>query len=265
MENQVKDTVKIPNLSRSWLMYFFLSIGLLGGMTGAVCLPLWCAGKIFRPLYSFSSNLFAFSVRVLLGIQPWLNAQVDIKIPERNKGNSVGVLTVSNHRSNLDMFFLLASLPGIRVVAKESLFRNPLLWPFLKMMGDFEVKTKDVDSYFGALESAFSALKQGDIVHIFPEMTRSEYGTSGTNHFALAPFRLAIQSGAQLVPIVFCDTDGGWPKGKVGVAYRHKIRIQSLPPINSRMFSSAEELKKHVQKQIDAVLAVYSSFGRANS
>ena len=59
---------------------------------------------------------------------------------------------------------------------------------------------------------------------------------------------------AVVVPLVFRNTDGVWPKGEVGLHFREPVEVVSLTPMRARDFATAESLKTEVWKRIDQAL-----------
>lgn len=96
--------------------------------------------------------------------------RVNIKGLE-NVPDSGGAVLCSNHIGELDMFVI-----GYRVkrlvhwMAKEELFRIPILTSFIKWLGAFPVKRGKAD--VEAIKTAIRLVNEGNIVGIFPEGTR---------------------------------------------------------------------------------------------
>ncbi len=84
-------------------------------------------------------------------------------------------LLCSNHISNVDPILLAMVLKRqIFFMAKEELFRNKILGKIIKVLGAFPVKRGKGD--FSALNTAQNILKNGNILGIFIEGTRSTTG-----------------------------------------------------------------------------------------
>jgi 1-acyl-sn-glycerol-3-phosphate acyltransferase len=139
-----------------------------------------------------------------------------------------GYVVVSNHESNADPF-LLSHLPfAMRFIAKEELFRLPLLGWLMRCGGDVRLKRGDATSVRAMMAECERTLRGGLPVMIFPEGTRSRDGQ--LLPFKDGAFRLAIQAGAPILPLVIEGTRTCMPKGSrwFGVA-RASVRI--LDPI----------------------------------
>lgn len=254
MPNQVKlDTSDKPVRHHGFLLvYFILSIGFLGTFFCYVlAAPFWLIGIVWRPARALGGELMRIGVVTLFKVQPWFRFVDELKLPARGQRNFI---TVSNHRSHLDMFILLSRIPNIRVISKAALFRVPFLGLAMRFMRMIPVKKGSIDSYMKAMELVGEGAKRGDAIHIFPEMSRCDAGTAGTQPFHLAPFRVAVKANLPLVPIVFVGTDRVWPKGKFGLSYRQPLRVRSLDLVDPAKFASAEDLRSEIQNRIENCL-----------
>jgi 1-acyl-sn-glycerol-3-phosphate acyltransferase len=240
-------------LRRFFLLYFILAIGVMGLFWGyLVIVPLWLLGFFFPTFRELGGKLFTVGVQFLLKVQPWLKARYEISLPYKEHSRFI---TVSNHRSHLDMFLLLSQIPNIRVISKASLFKVPGLGFMMRMMRMIPIRAGNISSYWEAMNTAGHAAGQGERVHIFPEMTRCSQGAEGTGEFHLAPFRVAYQTGVPIVPIVFFNTDQTWPKNSFGLAYGHPVRVKSLEMLSPKNFENAEALRDEVRRRIESSLS----------
>ena len=83
----------------------------------------------------------------------------------------------ANHRSNFDIFALVAVLPGRFLwVAKKSLFHIPVLGQALSRMGSIPVDRDNLRSAVKSLDQATAIVKSGVSLIIFPEGTRVPHG-----------------------------------------------------------------------------------------
>ena len=131
-------------------------------------------------LYSFAKNL----VYVLL--KPVYRFEV---IGLEHFPKNGGVLLCSNHIDNLDPPVVgIVSPRPVHFMAKEELFSIPVLGPILPRINAFPVKR--VMSDREALRKGLSILKEGKVMGLFPEGTRSktgelQKGLAGAGFFAL--------------------------------------------------------------------------------
>lgn len=253
---KAKWDIAIPsNYSVLWLFYFLFSIAVIGSIAAYFfALPCMIVGRVFRPMGRLGGKVLQLGVATLMKVQPWFNFETDVQLPKRNPGR-VDYVTFSNHRSHLDMFILLTLIPGIRVVTKAALYKVPFLNIMLWALKNFPVKKGDKDSYLKAMNDMVWAIKEGEPVHLFPEMTRCEPGFTSVQDFHLFPFHAAMKTQVPLIPLVFIGSDDAWPKGTSALSYRKKVLLKQLPAILSKDFNSAEELrdkaKSVIQKALD--------------
>ncbi len=106
---------------------------------------------------------------------------------------------VANHQSIYDIPVLFWSIPfQLRIIAKESLGRFPMLGPHLKRTGHMLVDRSRPDRT-GILGWASRLTSNGLSLIVFPEGTRSRDGVMGK--FKGGSIMLAMQAGLPLVPI----------------------------------------------------------------
>jgi glycerol-3-phosphate dehydrogenase (NAD(P)+) len=131
-----------------------------------------------------------------------------------------GVILAANHRSFLDPFAIGCCNPRpIYFVAKQELFRNPLLGWILNCMGAFPVRRGESDDE--SVKTSLALLDRGEAVVIFPEGTRIRAGSLAEPKRGVG--RLALQSGAPVVPIAITGSErarDGWKIKPVRVHVR---------------------------------------------
>jgi 1-acyl-sn-glycerol-3-phosphate acyltransferase len=106
---------------------------------------------------------------------------------------------VSNHQSIYDIPVLFWWIPfQLRIIAKESLGRFPVLGPHLKRTGHMLVDRSRPDRH-GIFGWANTLTSKGLSLIVFPEGTRSPDGRVGV--FKGGSFYLAMQAGLPIVPL----------------------------------------------------------------
>lgn len=89
-----------------------------------------------------------------------------------------GVIFSSNHLSYLDpVLWIIVIRRRIRFMAKQELFKNPLLGWFLRRMDVFGVERGSGD--MAAVKTAIRVVRNGEILGLYPEGTRSKDGKPG--------------------------------------------------------------------------------------
>ncbi|RNF40514.1 lysophospholipid acyltransferase family protein [Planococcus salinus] len=159
-----------------------------------------------------------------------------------------GILLCSNHIHALDPPVVGMTAPRtVHFMAKEELFKAPILGPILPKVNAFPVKRGMSDRE--ALRTALKLLKSGNVVGLFPEGTRStdgvlKKGLSGAGFFAL-------RGNADVMP---CAIIGPYKAfRKVKVVYGEPIRME---PFRERK-ASADEVTEAIMGNIQKILDEY--------
>ena len=142
-------------------------------------------------------------------------------------------ILASNHLSFSDSFFLPAVLNRkVTFIAKEEYFRTPgvkgkLTAAFFKGLGQLPVDRSGArGAGEAAVKSGVAVLASGELFGIYPEGTRSPDGRLYRGKpGGLA--RVALASGAPVIPVAMIDTEKVQPVGKVvpKLSIRPGIRI----------------------------------------
>jgi 1-acyl-sn-glycerol-3-phosphate acyltransferase len=182
-------------------------------------------------------------------LNPFWNFRVYGEIPRRFDGNTV---FVSNHESQADPF-LISFLPWeMKWLSKASLFRIPLVGWMLQLAGDIPINRTESDSAKGAMKVCARWLERGQPVIIFPEGTRSEDGKM--RPFKDGAFRLALSTGAQIVPIAVCGTRKALPKHSWKFGFtRAMVTVGTPIPTKGRTTADLDAIKAEVRAQIVAM------------
>lgn len=233
---------------RAWMLYFLLSIAFIG-FIGAYCIavPMYLLGFVIPLFRKMAAFFVQKAIYFLMAVQPWLRSTIRIDLPPEPYKN--GLLLISNHRSHLDVFIFLSRVKGVRFLGNRSLFYNPFIGPMLWIMGNIPA-SKNLASFWKAMELTKARLKQGEIVCIFPELTRCEPGFNGVQDFTSAPFMVASQVGATILPICIEGTDHVWPKGQLALNSQAEVCFTSLNPITDTSNQTAMSLKDQTYQQI---------------
>lgn len=138
-------------------------------------------------------------------------------------------VAVSNHESYADIF-LISHLPWeMKWLSKETMFKIPCFGWMMRMAGDIEVRRGERTSIVKAMKEARDRLGKRVSVMIFPEGTRSRDGE--LLPFKDGAFRLALESGSPILPIVVAGTRDCMQKGTFRFQ-KARARVKVLPPID---------------------------------
>src|SRR2546421_2207796 len=155
---------------------------------------------------------------VLLG--PWLRLIFRPVVEGRENVPEHGpAIIASNHLSFSDSIFMpLMVKRKVTFVAKAEYFTGRGLKGFLTKMFFVGTGTIPVDRSGGraaqaAIETGLRLLREGRLFGIYPEGTRSPDGRLYRGKTGVA--RLALESGATVVPVGMLDSDEIQPPGKI--------------------------------------------------
>ena len=129
------------------------------------------------------------------------------------------VIIASNHLSFSDSIFMPLVVPRkVTFLAKSEYFTSPGPKGLLKKLTFIALGQVPVDRSGGrrseaALITGLKVLAQGECLGIYPEGTRSPDGRLYKGRTGIA--RLAIESGAPIIPVAMFNTDKIQPRGKI--------------------------------------------------
>jgi 1-acyl-sn-glycerol-3-phosphate acyltransferase len=159
-------------------------------------------------------------------------------------------VAVSNHESYADIF-LISHLPWeMKWLSKEEVFRVPLMGWMMRMAGDIGVRRGERTSRAQALGEIRDRLGKRVSVMIFPEGTRSP--THEMLPFRDGAFRVAIEAGLPVLPIVVAGTRHAMAKGSL-IFNRARAEVRVLEPIETAGMTVADvpELRDRVRRIIE--------------
>ena len=167
-------------------------------------------------------------------------------------------VVVANHESTSDPF-LLSHLPwDMRWIAKEEIFRMPLLGFLVRCGGDIPLRRGDRGSAVEMLAESQRTLAAGVPVMFFPEGTRSPDGR--LQPFKNGAFHLAIATGAPLLPLALSGTRQCRPKGSLWFGDAD-ARVRILEPIPTAGLTQAdlprlrEQVRDRIRSAVDELRA----------
>jgi 1-acyl-sn-glycerol-3-phosphate acyltransferase len=147
-----------------------------------------------------------------------------------------GFVLAAGHHSNFDPWPLgiaLSKTRFVRFMAKSELFWWPL-GPIIEAIGAFEVRRGEADR--GALSTARSLARAGNVVAMFPEGTRRSKGLRKRREADVhdGAARIALGAGVPLVPAAVAGTDRLARLAKLRVSYGAPIPVDDLAGLPRR-------------------------------
>ncbi|ARK30288.1 lysophospholipid acyltransferase family protein [Halalkalibacter krulwichiae] len=171
-------------------------------------------------------------------------------IGEENIPKDGPVLLCCNHIHNFDPPLLGAYIKRpISYMAKQELFEQPILKQLLPRLGAFPVRRGMSDKQ--ALRTALKLLKEGKMLGLFPEGTRSRDGQLGKGLSGAGFF--ALRTDAVVIP---CAIIGPYKRFKsLKMVYGKPIDFSQLRSEKV----SAEEATEVIMNQIKELLEEHSN------
>jgi 1-acyl-sn-glycerol-3-phosphate acyltransferase len=189
-------------------------------------------------------TIYSF-VRSLVGgvLKPYYRIET---IGLENFPKEGGVLLCSNHIDNLDPPVVGITAPRpVHFMAKEELFSVLLLGKIVPHLNAFPVKRGMSDRE--ALRKGLNILKEGKVLGLFPEGTRSKNGELGKG-LAGAGF-FALRTEAKVVP---CAIIGPYKSfHSLKVVYGKPISMQELRDAKVSAEETTEMIMSAIRKLMD--------------
>ena len=150
-------------------------------------------------------------------------------------------VVASNHLSTFDIPLLFRYLPiNGRFLAKKELYRIPIIGTAMHRIGIIRIDRQAGASSREAInEGVRLASERGYSLLVFPEGTRSTTGE--LLPFKKGAFRIAIDTGLPLLPVVIEGTDRISLRGGK-VFYPGSARARILPPIETSEMTNKDDL-----------------------
>lgn len=171
---------------------------------------------------------------VLVG--PWLWVLFRPAVEGRNFVPADGpAIIASNHLAFLDSIWMpLVVKRQVTFVAKAEYFtgrgiKGWLVKTFFLSTGTIPVDRAGGRAAQAALDTQLRVLRQGQLAGIYPEGTRSPDGRLYRGKTGVA--RLALDSGAPVIPVVMLNADELQPPGKLLPKIR-RVKIRFGPPMD---------------------------------
>ncbi len=164
-----------------------------------------------------------------VGFRPFLRGLLRMEVTGTEHVPSTGpVILVANHESIYDPWVLgVVTQRPIRYVAKAELWRYPVVRSMMDGFGCIPIERGGGDLL--AMRRVVEALRRDEVVGFFPQGTTKR---DRPRRFHRGAARLALQTGAPIVPVLMTGTRGilrpGFPRVEAHV--RTPIRVEPARP-----------------------------------
>jgi 1-acyl-sn-glycerol-3-phosphate acyltransferase len=200
--------------------------------------------------------------RTILAVNRWAWGYLAFAINPALHMRRVGVwgagagpyVVVCNHSSILDVPACMALPTPLRVVASRKIFEVPFLGHFLRLSRQISIDPGEPGSARECLTACRRSLEEGISVLIFPEGSRSDGESIG--HFRRGAFRLSIEAGVPVLPVVMYGNPKVLPKGVLlPQSLLQPLRMIALAPIHPQPGQPPRQLSATVHSQMSASLS----------
>ncbi len=132
-------------------------------------------------------------------------------IGRKNMPRKGAVIVIANHVSYIDPIFIGWALQPrlIHYMGKKELFHNKFVRFIITRWGMFPVDRDSFDRH--AMTVALTMLKEGAVLGLFPEGTRSSSGE--LQQMRSGAVRFAIKMRCPLLPVAISGTEKSYPRG----------------------------------------------------
>ncbi|HEY9730912.1 MAG TPA: lysophospholipid acyltransferase family protein [Drouetiella sp.] len=170
---------------------------------------------------------------------------------------------IANHQSLADILLIYGLHRRFKWVSKESIYKVPFVGWNMGLNQDVLLKRGDMKSIREMMDTCRNWLQRGCSIALFPEGTRSEDGE--IQPFRDGAFRLAMDCGLQIVPIVIDGTFDILPKGSTTLNFKKQIKIKVLPPVDPAPFNgSSGAMRTAVREEMISALAKMRNQSKPN-
>lgn len=188
--------------------------------------------------YKFLKNV-AIGPAIDLSFNPWVQGLENI--PEEG-----AAILASNHLSFSDSIFLPVKVPRkITFLAKSEYFtgkgiRGKATAAFFRGAGQVPVERTGGNASTAAIETGVRILREGNLLGIYPEGTRSPDGRLYRGKTGVA--RMALEAQVPVIPIAMMNTDKVQPIGRTRPNFNVEVGIKIGKPLDfSRYYGMHED------------------------
>lgn len=162
------------------------------------------------------------------------------------------VIFAPNHVSFYDTLAFGPYVPRkLHFMTTKDFVRIPVIGAIIRTMGGFEIDLKRRDK--SAYERSLEILRSGKTLVVFPEGSRTLAREMGP--FQQGCARLALVTGATIVPVTLVGLSEIWPRTRKFPRFFKTIRIYFHKPITVEKCEDRVELKKRIQELNEQIRA----------
>lgn len=199
---------------------------------------------------------------VIAAAKTWFRlGDINITMSGTNNVPKVGgALLAINHLSYVD--YLVAGYPGVeqgrltRFMAKREVFNHKIGGPVMRSLHHLDVDRADGAA---SMKGAVAALREGELVGIFPEATISR--SFLIKDLKTGAIRIAAEAGVPLIPVVLWGTQRIMTKGQPRDFRRHKsISIavgEPMFPSDIDPVAGTAVLRATMESMLDELIRAY--------
>ena len=165
-------------------------------------------------------------------------------------------IIAANHLSFLDSFFIPLVVKRRRVtyLAKADYFKSWKTAWFFKMVGQIPTEREGGEKSKQALDVALEVLKDGNLLGIYPEGTRSPDGYLHRGRTGVA--RLALAAGVPVIPCGLVGTERVMPKDAKlpRLTGRLQVRVRFGQPLDFSRYAGRETDRMVLRSVTDEIM-----------
>jgi 1-acyl-sn-glycerol-3-phosphate acyltransferase len=221
----------MQRLVNAWVWTETVLITLFGFIYVSV---VWLATAAFDPGRYAAGRAFRHIAVAATALNPyWRFHTTGVAIHDPRRPYVV----VANHESYADIFLVSHLKWEMKWLAKDTIFRIPVMGWMMRMAGDIPINRGSRGSAQQAIETCRDRLSKHVSVMIFPEGTRSR--SDDLLSFKDGAFQLAISTGSPIIPIAIAGTRDAMAKGSFSFRRANAI-CAVLEPIPTEGLTTAD-------------------------
>lgn len=211
-----------------------------------VALLMWIIGLIkepkrtyiFRAISKIWMRLFFFATGCSLKVRETKNFKRGEKY-----------IVICNHNSLMDVPISTPFIPGAnKTIAKAEMAKIPVFGLIYKR-GSILVDRSNKNSRRDSFKKMKEVLNMGMHMCIYPEGTQNKTEMP-LKEFHDGAFKLAIESGTQILPALIFNSKKVLPPGKTFFFWPSKMELHFLPPVTINKLDDFEILKQKLHEMM---------------